>query len=78
MPKIPNKLVEFKDRPSTDTLIKYIAAAIIGMVGMAEMLRVAGFEPSFAFDVLKSLLLIGIGLFIAFVKYPRKPDSDEQ
>ena len=56
-----------KEERTERVLIRSIGGLII-IVGMTEILKVVGIEPAKGFGLLRALLLLGAGLYIAFRK----------
>ena len=48
--------------------ITIILGGLIILVGISEILKVLGIEPAVGLGIIKGLILLGIGLFLAFRK----------
>ncbi len=50
----------------SEQILRYIGGTLILIVATVDMLRIIGVKPDIVFDILKALILVGIGLFVAF------------
>ena len=59
-----------------EQVVRYIAGTLILIVAIVEVLRIIGIKPDMGYDILKAVILIGVGLFVGFYdpNLPKKPE----
>ncbi|MFC2092229.1 hypothetical protein ACFLTD_05600 [Elusimicrobiota bacterium] len=66
-----------KGQDTLARILRYIAGTLIMIVGLVEMLKIIGIQPDMRYDILKAIILMWFGIFVAFyTRYAGKQKAD--